>query len=167
MEKESIKCDLGLIFTWVPIGTIFNGAILFSCALKLIINLSLLRTLLAKIGIHLLINQEDLIFSPFFARRVADAAWSHLCAFPSPLPNVPFSRFKFHLFCTHHSKRRVSRWARCPSAACSPRVESCRSVSAWRAGICWRCCLQRHPMIGTPAGTGSWTSLRKAALYPE
>lgn len=74
MEKESIKCDLGLISTWVAIGTIFYGAILFSCALKFIINFSLLRTLLAKIGIHLVINQEDLIFSPSFPRRVADAA---------------------------------------------------------------------------------------------
>lgn len=109
MEKERIKCELVLIFTWVPIGTIFYGAILFSCAPNFIINFSILRTLLTKTGINSVINQVDLIFSPFFPRRAADAALSHLRAFPSPLPNLPFSRFNFHLFCTHHSKRRVSR----------------------------------------------------------
>lgn len=105
MEKESIKCELGLIFTWVPIGTIFYGAILFSCALKFILNFSILRTLLAKIGIHSVINQEALLFSSFFPRPAADAALNHLRF----LPNLPFSRCKFHLFCTHHSKRRASR----------------------------------------------------------
>lgn len=68
---------------------------------------------------------------------------------------------------THHSRRWASRCVRCPGAACCLPGEFCRSVVAWRAGICWRCPPQRHPVTGSPAGKDSWTSLRKPALYPE